>query len=157
MSSYFRDPAAPAPSVPRRVGVAAAIERDGAVLVELRADNEAEEWAFIGGRLGEDESVLDALHREVREETGFAIAEAELLGVFSDPTRIVAYPDGNVCRVFSIAFRVVPVGDGDPIASVESAEMRFVAVSELATLPIWPVHRPLCDALLMGQTRPVVA
>ena len=157
MTSYYRDPEAPAPNVPRRVGVTAVIERDGAVLVEHRADNVARQWAFVGGGLAEAESVLDALHREVREETGFAIAEAELLGVFSNPTRIIAYPDGNVCRLVTIAFRVVPVGDADPTLSDESVQMRFVSAAELAELDVWPVHRPLRDALLSASPGTVVA
>jgi hypothetical protein len=46
MPSYYRDPNAPAPNVPRRIGVAALIERDGTFLVERRVDD-AYEWAFI--------------------------------------------------------------------------------------------------------------
>ena len=156
MPSYFRDPEAPYPNVARRVGVAAVIERAGAFLVERRADDDAGGWAFVGGGLREDESAVDALHREVREETGFAIAEAELLGVFSDPTRIISYRDGNVCRLLSLAFRVVPAGDDDPVPSDESAEMRFVTRAELETLPVWPVHQPIRDALLSRPTVPVV-
>jgi ADP-ribose pyrophosphatase YjhB (NUDIX family) len=155
MPSYFRDADAPAPNTPRRVGVTALIERDGAFLVERRADDR-DEWAFIGGRLEEDEPVLEALHREVGEETGFAIERAELLGVFSDPSRIVAYPDGHVCRVLSIAFRVSPAGAAAPTLSAESSEMRFVSEEELARLPFWPVHRPIRDALLRREGRPVV-
>ncbi len=147
MSSYYRDPDAPAPNVPRRVGVTALIERDGAILVERRADD-PDRWAFIGGTLEESERALEALHREVREETGFAIEDAELLGVFSDPTRIVAYPDGNVCRVLSIAFCVTPNGQGEPVSSEESAGMRFVQREELARLAFWPAHVPILEALL---------
>jgi 8-oxo-dGTP pyrophosphatase MutT (NUDIX family) len=157
MPSYYRDPQAPTPNVPRRVGVAALIERDGAILVERRADNEADEWAFIGGGLGESETVLEALHREVREETGFAIETATFFGLFSDPTRIVAYPDGNICRVVSVVFRVVPEGSAEPILSHESQEMRFVPFRELATLELWPIHRPIHEALLAGSHGIVVA
>jgi 8-oxo-dGTP pyrophosphatase MutT (NUDIX family) len=155
MPSYYRDPNAPEPNRPRGIGVTALIERDVRVLVERRADD-ADVWAFIGGTLG-DESVLDALHREVREETGFEIEHATLFGVFSDPTRIVAYPDGNVLRITSIAFRVGPVGTGEPIISHESAEMRFVSHDELANLPFWPAHIPIREALLGDQRQPVVA
>jgi ADP-ribose pyrophosphatase YjhB (NUDIX family) len=154
--SYYHDPAAPTPNVPRRIGVAAVIERAGAFLVERRADDDAGGWAFLGGGLREDESVVDALHREVREETGFAIAEAELLGVFSDPTRVISYPGGNVCRLLSVAFRVHPVGDDEPVLSDESAEMRFVTRAELEALPVWPVHQPLRDAVLSSPPGPVV-
>jgi 8-oxo-dGTP pyrophosphatase MutT (NUDIX family) len=154
--SYYRDPTAPEPNAPRKIGVGALIERNGLVLVERRADSIVDEWAFIGGSL-EDESVLDGLHREVLEETGFEIEQATLFGVFSDPTRIVAYLDGTVCRVTSIVFRVTPAGSHEPIPSEESAEMRFVSRADLARLAFWPAHRPIRDALLADPESPVVA
>jgi 8-oxo-dGTP pyrophosphatase MutT (NUDIX family) len=154
--SYYLDPAAPTPNVPRRVGVTALIERDGLFLVERRVDD-SHEWAFIGGTLEEDEPVLGALHREVLEETGLEIEQASLFGVFSDPTRIVAYQDGSVCRITSIAFRVQPRRDADPAPSEESRGMRFVSGDELAALPFWPVHVPIRDALLSADRSIVVA
>ena len=156
MPSFYRDAAAPEPNVPRRIGVTALIERDGELLVERRADSDADEWAFIGGGLG-DESALDALHREVREETGFEIECASLFGIFSDPTRIVAYPDGDVCRVTSIVFRVTPFGESEPVLSPESKGMRFVSRDELGRLPFWPAHRPIRDSFLDDPAAPVVA
>ena len=155
MPSYYRDPDAPAPNVPRRVGVTALIERDGAFLVERRADD-PDRWAFIGGTLEDDEQILDALDREVREETGLSIERAKMLGVFSDPTRIVAYPDGNVCRVLSIAFRVTPNERREPVPSEESAGMRFVPRDELVQLAFWPAHAPILEALLRQPDAPVV-
>jgi ADP-ribose pyrophosphatase YjhB (NUDIX family) len=156
MPSYFRDPTAPEPNRPRGVGVTALIERAGLVLVERRSDSDVVEWAFIGGGLG-DESILHALHREVREETGFEIEAATLFGIFSDPTRIVAYPDGNVHCITSIAFRVRPAGTAEPTLSHESAEMRFVSRNELGELPFWPAHIPIREALLADPPTPVVA
>lgn len=155
MPSYYRDPEAPAPNVPRRVGVGALIERDDDILVERRADD-GRWWAFIGGGLLENETLLEALHREVREETGFVIAKATLFGVFSDPTRVIAYPDGNTCRLLSVVFRVVPEGRIAPRLSEESLEMRFVTLGELPHLEFWPVHRPVRDALLGGSREIVV-
>jgi 8-oxo-dGTP pyrophosphatase MutT (NUDIX family) len=146
MPSYYRDAEAPTPNVPRRVGVTALVERDGMVLVERRADDDA--WAFVGGRLEEDETLLAALHREVHEETGFMIADASLFGVFSDPTRVIAYPDGNICRLVSVAFRVIPSGRQAPSLSPESLEMRFVDPAQLVGLDFWPVHLPIRDAFL---------
>jgi 8-oxo-dGTP pyrophosphatase MutT (NUDIX family) len=134
----------------------AIIERGDGLLVERRTDSLVDEWAFIGGGL-DDESVLDALHREVLEETGLEIEDASFFGIFSDPTRIVAYPDGNVCRVASIVFRVTPRGAKEPIPSPESAGMRFVSRGELARLTFWPAHRPVRDALLSDPDGLVVA
>lgn len=154
MPSYYRDPQAPMPNVPRRVGTTALIERDGAFLLERRRDDGS--WGFVGGRVHDDETVLAALHREVLEETGLRIARATLLGVFSDPTRVVAYPDGNVCQVLSIVFLVVPVEGDEPVASEESLELRWVGRDELGKLELWPVHRPIRDAFLAGPGGVVV-
>ena len=156
MPSWYRDPAAPEPNIPRRVGVTALIERDDLYLVERRVDD-AEVWAFIAGTVEDDEQLLDALRREVREETGFEIESARLLGLFSDPSRIIAYPDGTICRVLSIAFRVAVTGDGEPSTSSESAGMRLVDRHELTQLPFWPAHQPIRAALLSGGTEPVVS
>jgi 8-oxo-dGTP pyrophosphatase MutT (NUDIX family) len=156
MPSYYRDPDAPTPNVPRRIGVTALIERDGRLLVERRVDD-ADVWAFVGGTLEDDESALDALAREVREETGYTIEGSALLGIFTDPSRIVAYPDGNVCRFVSIAFRVTPAEHTDPVLSDESREMRFVARAELAELPFWPAQLPIRGALLADGKEIVVA
>ena len=79
-----------------------------------------------------------------------------MLGVFSDPTRIVAYPDGNVCRVLSIAFRVTPNERREPVPSEESAGMRFVPRDELVQLAFWPAHAPILEALLRQPDAPVV-
>jgi ADP-ribose pyrophosphatase YjhB (NUDIX family) len=156
MPSWYRNPDAPAPNVPRKVGITAVIERDGRFLVERRADD-ADVWAFIGGSLEDDEPVLDTLRREVREETGYTVYSARLLGVFSDPSRIVKYPDGTTCRVLSIAFRATVGGDADPRLSSESAGMRFVTHEELQQLPFWAIHVPIRDALLSDPDGIVVA
>jgi 8-oxo-dGTP pyrophosphatase MutT (NUDIX family) len=154
MPSYYRDPDAPAPNVPRRAGVIALLERDGAVLVQRRTDDGA--WDFIGGALEEDETVLDALRREVQEETGLRIAEAQLFGIYSDPTRMIEYPDGMVCRLLSIVFHARPEA-GEPRTSTESLELRFIARDELARLDLWPSVRPIRDAFLAGRGDVIVA
>jgi len=61
------------------------VEKDGKFLVIRRHEPEVEmwhqKWEFPGGKINQDESVLDALCREVKEETGLDIHEPELLGV----------------------------------------------------------------------------
>lgn len=154
MPSWYRDPQAPVPNQPLRVGAVALIERDGCVLVERRADDGS--WGLVGGALEADESIIEALEREIREETGLGVASLELFGVFSHPSRIVGYADGNVYRVLAIAF-VVGVDDGAPRTSEESLELRFVARSELLSLDLTPAHRPIAELYVDGQARPIVA
>jgi len=156
MPSWYRDPDAPEPNIPRRVGVTALIRRNGTFLVERRIDD-ADVCAFVGGTLEDGEPLLDALHREVREETGLEFEAARLLGLFSDPSRIIAYPDGTVCRVLSIAFLVSLAGDAEPRTSSESAGMRFVTRDELADLTFWPAQLPIRAALLADGVEPIVS
>jgi 8-oxo-dGTP pyrophosphatase MutT (NUDIX family) len=98
----------------------------------------------------EDEAVFDALRREVLEETGLAVSHATLLGVFSDPTRIIEYPDGSINRVLSVAF-VVASESRDVTVSDESLELRFVDRAALASAELWPAATPVRDAYLAGQ------
>ncbi len=157
MLSYYRDRSAPAPNRPRLVGVVAAIELDRSVLVDRRSDDGP--WTFPGGRVEEDESVLGALHREVREETGLEVLRADMLGVFSDPTRMIEYPDGAVHRTVSVGFVVAPQPGAVPRTSDESLEpsLRLFARDDLAALPLWPAATPIRDASLALDGTPVVA
>jgi 8-oxo-dGTP pyrophosphatase MutT (NUDIX family) len=154
MLSYYRDPSAPEPTQPRRVGLVALIERDAALLLERRADFGT--WGLIGGALDEDEDVTTGLAREVREETGLEVVATELYGIFSHPSRIVAYPDGNVVRLLTLVF-LVATADAEPTLSEESLELRFVPVDEIGALDLSPVHRPILDAFLAKRRPPVVA
>lgn len=154
MPSFYRDPDAPSPNHPRRVGVVAFIEREGALLLERRADFGI--WGIPGGALDEDETIEEAIAREVHEETGLTAVSIELLGVFSDPSRIIEYNDGNVYRLLTVAF-VVGVGPGEPRISEESLELRFVPFEQVRNLEIGAAHVPLVDAFLDGRVRPVIA
>jgi 8-oxo-dGTP diphosphatase len=65
----------------RRPGAYAILWRDGAVLLTLQAEPRPEAQ-LPGGGIDAGESPLAALHREVREETGWTIAGARRLGAF---------------------------------------------------------------------------
>lgn len=133
------------PNRPVRIGALALVERDGMLLVERRTDDGT--WGLVGGALEADETIVEALTREVRQETALCMRSAELFGIFSDPSRIVGYRDGNVYRVLAIVFRV-EVDDGDPVPSKESHELRFVSRAELKALDLTPAHRSIVERYL---------
>jgi hypothetical protein len=80
----------------------------------------------------------------------------ELFGVFSDPSRSVAYPDGKIFRLLTLAF-TVSVADGEPRLSEEPLERRWVTVGELHELEFGPAQMPLIEAYPSNSARPVGA
>ena len=67
-------------------GSQALVERDGCVLLGRRGNEPGLGlWDIPGGFVGEDEHPLDALHRELREETGLEIEPTELIGIWMQP------------------------------------------------------------------------
>lgn len=146
MPYFYRNPDAPKPNVPDSLGVVALIERDGALLLEARRDDGR--WGLIGGGVERDESLGDALIREIAEETALAVTGYALFGTFSDPSRIIQYPDGSVMRFVSLVYRVA-VADFAPLRrSHESRELRFFAPDELDALAIVETHRHIVDHYL---------
>ena len=134
------------------LGVGALIERNGALLLERRVD--APLWSLIAGRVENDESLTDGLRREVLEETGLVVARCELFGTFTNPTRIVAYPDGAVMRVASFVYRVAVESFDGLRASEESEELRFFAKGDLLRLDVPATQRPVFERFVSGKAPP---
>jgi 8-oxo-dGTP pyrophosphatase MutT (NUDIX family) len=143
---FHRDPKAPAPNRPIGVGALALIERENKLLMELRSD--CERWGLPGGAVEADEAIEEALRREVFEETGLVASEYELFGIFTDPSRIVEYPDGNVVRLLSFVYRVAVENFAPLRASEESLEFRFFDEHSLRVLDVVETARPVIEAYL---------
>lgn len=144
-----------APTRAIRPGVSAVVfDDDGRVLLQQRTDNGA--WGLPGGAVEFGESVLEALHREVREETGLTIAVERLVGVYSHPDhhQIITYPDGNVLHFVSTCFAGRPTG-GTLTLGDETSGLAWFAP------PAWPpdlmpIHRVRIDDALTRAALPFV-
>ncbi len=138
-----------------RPGVSAVILDDsGRVLLQERTDNGL--WGLPGGAVEFGESILEALHREVREETGLAIEVVRLVGVYSHPDhhQIITYADGNVFHFVSTCFACRPIGGTLTLGDETSGLAWF-------TPPAWPpslmpVHRVRIDDALACAATPFV-
>ncbi len=85
-------------------GVYAIIENDaGDVLLQQKPSGK---WALPAGAMELDESLLDALIREVREETGLQVLHAVPFGVYSHPRYTTTYPNGDAVQYVGFAFHV---------------------------------------------------
>jgi ADP-ribose pyrophosphatase YjhB (NUDIX family) len=96
-------------------------------------------WSLPHGCVDVGESVFDALRREVKEETGLSVLDAQLFGIYSDPKYSVTYPNGDQVQTFTIAF-LVRRWTGDLVPDGEEAmELGFFPLDRLPH-PIYPVH-----------------
>jgi 8-oxo-dGTP diphosphatase len=111
------------------------VDDAGRVLLARRAHAPfAGYWDLPGGFLEEGEHPLDALRRELREETGLDVEPVRFLGVWTD-----WYTDGardGATATLNLYWTARIVG-GEPVAADDVSELRWFPPEEL----------PACDAL----------
>ena len=120
--------------MPPVLAVSVLARRGGAVLLVRRARPPlANLWALPGGRVLPGEALATAAAREVLEETGVRVSSLQRL----DMVEIIDRDSGGelnshyVIVVFSATVDASPPVPGD-----DSAEARWVALHELADLPL---------------------
>lgn len=128
---------------PRHLLVVGALVRDdrGRILL-IRHHRRG--WEIPQGRVEEGEALLDALVREVREETGIAITPGPLAAVYSKLTPPAA---------LILAFLATAAG-GVPTPSEESPEVAWVTPREGLARVRHPVNRQRLETLLAFAGRP---
>jgi 8-oxo-dGTP diphosphatase len=123
-----------------RVAVSALIFVDHRVLLAHRRD--IDWWNLPGGAVEAGETVDEALHREVYEETGLEVEIGQLVGVYSKPLK----------QEVVISFRCVVVGGKiNQCQDDDIDESRYFAVDDLPDNTL-PKHRQrVLDALLQQE------
>jgi 8-oxo-dGTP diphosphatase len=115
------------------LAVSAAIVRDGRLLVVRRAKLPAPQvYTFPGGVVETGETLLEALQREIAEETSLTIAP---LGLAGYREFIVRDDAGRAARHFVILAFAARWIAGEPLPSEEIAEARWAEPGELDALP----------------------
>lgn len=145
---FYKNAQAPKPNRPNHIGTSILIEYDHKLLLEHRMDSET--WAFIGGGLKTDESLMQCAIRETFEETGMTLPESRITfcKIYDDPSRIASYPDGNVLRVITAVYQIHLEKEPELICSAESKELRFFNTEELKTVKIAETHLPILQDYL---------
>ncbi|EJV70444.1 DNA mismatch repair protein MutT [Bacillus mycoides] len=105
------------------------LNENNEILLQLRTDFNC--WGIIGGALEYNETLEDAVKREVFEETGLTVKNVELFRTYSGPDFYQIYPNGDqvhgvlvvyICREFQ----------GELVCDqTESKELRFFPLDEL--------------------------
>ena len=125
----------------KRFKVAAGILRDaaGRFLIAERVGGGPFKgmWEFPGGKIGDDESAVDALERELREELGIVLVETEHFMCLEHD-----YPDRSV----SIDFFMVNGWKNEP-EGLEGQKLLWVTASALGDHDLLPADVPVIEAL----------
>jgi ADP-ribose pyrophosphatase YjhB (NUDIX family) len=151
---YLDDPNAPAAnSLVPSVNVAVT-DGEGRLLLMRRTDNE--NWALPGGAMDPGETIAEAGVRETKEETGIDCEITDLVGVYTNPRHVILYTsDGEVRQECSLVFAARAVG-GEPMASSESSEVRWVHPRELDQYTMHPSMAQRVRHVLERRDRPYI-
>jgi ADP-ribose pyrophosphatase YjhB (NUDIX family) len=124
---------------PAPAACAVCVDGAGRILLTRRAwEPYAGMWDLPGGFLAEGEHPLDALRRELLEETGLEVEPAEWFGAF-----MTRYGDDPGARhVLNLVWEVRVTG-GVPRAADDVAELRWFARDEVPPLDQVAMAEPL--------------
>jgi ADP-ribose pyrophosphatase YjhB (NUDIX family) len=146
-TEFYHHVSAPEPTVIRPTAFAVVRDADR-VLLAQRCDDGL--WELPGGGVDLGESAVDAVVREVAEETGVTIKVTGVAGVYSDPAHRQEYAGGEVRQVLALCFHAWPL-DGRPRPDgVETRAAAWVEPDRIADLPMHPAMR-LRLAQALGQ------
>ena len=114
-------------------GACAVIHDDrGHLLLVKRRDNG--NWVMPAGSIELDESILDCLKREVKEETGLSVVCATPISLYSDPRFSLVNAFGEHHQLFTFVFRI-DKWTGDLITVTdETVDACFFSHSSLPSL-----------------------
>lgn len=130
---YYDDPGSPEPNSLIPACNLLVVDDEGRILLQRRRDTG--QWALPGGAQDIGETPTQCAVRECREETGVEAQVIGLLGVYSDPSHIVEYTDGEIRQEYEVTLIGRPVG-GQPAASDEASDAQWFDPADLAKLDI---------------------
>lgn len=117
---------------------AVVVNQGGEILLQRRTDFDL--WGLPGGAVEIGETAVQALKREVKEETGIDVVQAKPMGLYTGMRQQFAYPNGDQVQCFAVAF-VVDRWTGTPVADgQEGAEVCFFSLMEIPENVV-PIHR----------------
>ncbi len=119
------------------------IFRDDEILMLKRLDDEKDinssKWMGVGGHIEEDESIDDAILREVKEETGLTLTSYELLGTIKFHYNNKYNEKIHVFAAYEAKGEFIPCDEG---------ELQFIKRDEIFNLNMWEGDKIFLKPLL---------
>ena len=117
----------------------ALIDAQGRVLIAQRPAGKelAGRWEFPGGKLHANEAPRDGLVRELAEELGVVVLDAESL---------LRYPHEYPDKIVWLDLWLVTSWRGEP-RGLDRQALRWVSIEELPDADLLEADRPMVDAL----------
>jgi ADP-ribose pyrophosphatase YjhB (NUDIX family) len=123
------------------------------LLLQRRRDNDR--WCLPGGHMEPGESAEETCVREVEEEMGLHLQVTRLVGIYTTPHRIVAYPDGNRYQMVALSFEARVVS-GELRLSEETTDCGYFSLAEIESLDLMEDHRERIRDALARQSEAFV-
>ncbi len=109
-------------------------DKSNSILLAKHADTK--QWVAPGGSIEPNEKPVDAVIREVLEETGLIVEPTKILGVFGGHEFEVVYSNGDRVTYVMAVYECKIVGGELKPDNFETLELRYVGASELADLDL---------------------
>ena len=118
--------------------------RAGQIFLTKRADDahQGGKWEFPGGKVELNESVDEALSRELSEEIGITLSQSQPYVTIEHD-----YPEKSV----RLDFHLVRDFDGEP-SGCEGQAFQWVTIDALATLTFPDANQLVVDKLMADET-----
>jgi 8-oxo-dGTP pyrophosphatase MutT (NUDIX family) len=151
VAEFYHDPEAPRANSLRPTVFAAVRDPVGRILLARRADTR--NWELPGGKVELGESAMDAVAREVAEETGVMIAVTGVSGLYTDPGHVMVYRTGEVRQQYAMCVHAVPVSGEPRPDHDEMINVAWIAIEDIVGLPIHPSMRLRIDHAILEPGR----
>ena len=126
------------------VAVAVVVVNDRDILIARRPDDKHQggKWEFPGGKVESGESVTAALVRELDEEVGLSVTDAQMTPLLQIP---FVYPDKSV--LLDVYWVAASMNDALLAHGAEGQEVRWVSFTRLSEFEFPAANGPIVEAV----------